>query len=305
MTILPMIKALAPLLWAVCAFALAWQCLGIAREITYVELGDGRRQARSLPLSFRLLLPFAPNLKPLFTGPSFAARRERFDRRIVAGGFEGLLSGWELMALEVINPLAMGLVWCAVVHLFGMLDDTVRAYFWPLAILGVVLFALQPALWLRQTVRARQKSIQRAMPFMIDLLTLSVEAGMDFMGAIQRATAGRRMDALNEEFIRVGNEIRLGTPRQKALRNLAERVDMPDMRSFCFALIQADELGVGIGQILRILSDQMRQKRFDRAERLANEAPVKMLFPLMLFIFPAVFIILLGPILSRVGGGLM
>lgn len=305
MPFLPIFKILAPLLWAGCAAALAWQCLGLAREITYVELGDGRRQERSLPLAFKLLLPFAPNLKPLFLSPAFARRREEIDRRIVAAGFEGLLAGWEFLALKVLNPLVMGLAWCILIHLLGMLDETVSAYFWPLAILGVVLFAIQPGLWLRQTIKARQKSIQRAMPFMIDLLTLSVEAGIDFMSALQRATVGRRMDPLNEELIRVGHEIRLGTPRQKALRNLAARVDMPDMRSFCFALVQADELGVGIGSILRIQSDQMRQKRFDRAERLANEAPVKMLFPLMLFIFPAVFIVLLGPILSRVGGSLL
>ena len=296
---------LAPTLWAACAGLIVWQCLGLTREITYVEIGDGRRQARSLPLAFKILLPFAPNLKRFFLSPSFARRREEIDRRIVAAGFEGLLTGWEFLALQVLNPIAMGLIWCIAIHLIGMLDETVSAYFWPLSLLGIVLFAIQPSLWFKQTIRARQKSIQRAMPFMIDLLTLSVEAGIDFMSAIQRATSGRKMDPLNEELIRVSHEIRLGTTRQKALRNLAARVDMPDMRSFCFALIQADKLGVGIGSILRIQSDQMRQKRFDRAERLANEAPVKMLFPLMLFIFPAVFIVLLGPILSRIGGNLL
>ncbi|MBR0056684.1 MAG: type II secretion system F family protein [Kiritimatiellae bacterium] len=300
-----LLQTLAPALWALCVAALAWQCLDLAREITYVELGDGRRQERSLPLAFRALLPFAANFKPLFTSPAFARRREAIDRRIVAAGFEGLLAGWEFMALQVLNPLAMGALWAVAICLLGTLDDTVRANFWLFELVGVALFAAQPGLWLRQTIRARQKSIQRAMPFMIDLLTLSVEAGIDFMSALQRATAGRRMDPLNEELSRTSHEIRLGTPRRKALRNLAARVDMPDMRSFCSALVQADELGVGIGTILRIQSDQMRQRRFDRAERLANEAPVKMLFPLMLFIFPAVFIVLLGPILSRVAGNIL
>lgn len=297
-----LLQLLAPALWAVCVALIVWHCLGLAREITYVTLGDGRRQERTLPFTFRLLLPLAPNFKALFTSPSFARIRGECDSRIVAAGFEGLLSGWEFLALRVLNPIAMGVVWGVAIYLLGMMDETVRDNFWLLVFAGVALFAVQPGIWLNQTVKARHKSIQRAMPFMIDLLTLSVEAGIDFMSAIQRATAGRKMDPLNEELIRVGHEIRLGAPRQQALRNLAARVDMADMRSFCFALIQADELGVGIGTILRIQSDQMRQKRFDRAERLANEAPVKMLFPLLLFIFPAVFIVLLGPILSRVGG---
>lgn len=297
-----LLQLLAPALWAVCVALIVWHCLGLAREITYVTLGDGRRQERTLPFTFRLLLPLAPNFKALFTSPSFARIRGECDSRIVAAGFEGLLSGWEFLALRILNPIAMGIVWSGAIYLLGMMDETVRDNFWLLVFAGVALFAVQPGVWLNQTVKARHKSIQRAMPFMIDLLTLSVEAGIDFMSAIQRATAGRKMDPLNEELIRVGHEIRLGAPRQQALRNLAARVDMADMRSFCFALIQADELGVGIGTILRIQSDQMRQKRFDRAERLANEAPVKMLFPLLLFIFPAVFIVLLGPILSRVGG---
>lgn len=293
---------LAPVLWALCVSAIVWHCLSLAREITYVTLGDGRRQERTLPLFFKLLLPFAGNFRQLFAGRGFAAKCAAYDRKIVSAGFEGIISGWEFLAIKVLNPVVMGILWTIAIYLIGMMDGTIRANTFLLALLGILLFAFQPDLWLRQTIRARQKSIQKAMPFMIDLLTLSVEAGIDFMSALQRATEGRASTPLNEELVRVNHEIRLGTTRQQALRNLSERVDMPDMRSFAFALIQADELGVGIGTILRIQSDQMRQKRFDRAERLANEAPVKMLFPLMAFIFPAVFIVLLGPILSRVGG---
>jgi tight adherence protein C len=122
---------------------------------------------------------------------------------------------------------------------------------------------------------------------------------MDFMSALQRNCQRRKLDALNEELIRMTREIQVGIPRRIALKNMAVRVDLPELRSVTHALIQADELGVGIGPILRIQSDQIRSRRFDRAEKLANEAPVKMLGPLMLFIFPAVFIILLGPILRQ------
>lgn len=122
---------------------------------------------------------------------------------------------------------------------------------------------------------------------------------MDFMSALQRNCERRKLDPLNEELIRMTGEIQVGTPRRVALRNMAARVRQPDLSSVTHALVQADELGVSIGSILRIQSDQLRSRRFDRAEKLANEAPVKMLGPLMLCIFPAVFVILLGPILSQ------
>jgi tight adherence protein C len=138
-----------------------------------------------------------------------------------------------------------------------------------------------------------------ALPFVLDILTLSVEAGMDFMSALQRNCNSRRLDPLNEELIRMIREVQMGISRRVALRNMAERSRQSDLKAVSYALIQADELGVPIGPILRIQSDQLRQRRFDRAEKLANEAPVKMLGPLLLCIFPAVLIVLLAPILIQ------
>ena len=135
------------------------------------------------------------------------------------------------------------------------------------------------------------------MPFVLDLLTLSVEAGLDFMTAIQRTTERPVVDPLTEELLRVVREIQVGTPRRQALRAMSNRVNLPDMRSLVNALVQADELGVSIGSILRIQADQLRVRRFENAEKLANEAPVKLLAPLVICIFPCVFLILLGPVL--------
>ena len=293
------------LCWAFCAAAVAWYAMSIAGEITYVTLADGRRQERSIPLVFKLLLPLAPNLEALVAHRIFAPSVRRADARLVTAGFEGLIAGWEFVAIRILSPVVMGFFWIVLVSMAAQGDQTIRGMAVPLSMLGVALFALQPQMWLDATVKRRQKSILRAMPFMIDMLTLSVEAGVDFMNALQRSLDGRVPDALTEELVRMNHEIQLGTSRRDALANLAARCDMPDMRSFAYALIQADELGVGIGTILRIQSDQIRQKRFDRAEKMANEAPVKMLGPLMLFIFPAVFIVLLGPILSRVAGDML
>ncbi len=290
--------------WGLAAAGLTWYCLHAAREITYVTLADGRRQERTIPFLLRLMLPLTPNFFRFLMNPAFTRSRELADKRLVAAGFDGLLDGREFLALKFLLPLVFGSLWLILLQGVGNLFPTVAENLLTLSLLGVCLFYIYPVFWLRQTLAARHRSIQRALPFVLDLLTLSVEAGMDFMSALQRNCERRKLDALNEELIRMIREIQLGTPRRVALANMSKRVDLTDLRSVAYSLIQADELGVSIGAILRIQSEQMRQRRFDRAERLANEAPVKLLGPLMLFIFPCVFIILLGPILQQSVGRL-
>ena len=171
-------------------------------------------------------------------------------------------------------------------------------------VFGFVGFVM-PSTTIMSAADKRQNEIMKALPFVLDILTLSVEVGMDFISALQRNCRSRKLDALNEELLRMTKEIQVGSSRRDALRNMAERVRQSDLRSVAFALIQADELGVSIGAILRIQSEQLRSRRFDRAEKLAHEAPTKMLGPLMLCIFPAVFIILLGPVLSQAMKGML
>lgn len=287
--------------WATCVAGLSWYCLNITRQITYVTLADGRKQERRIPFLFRLLLPFAPNLDRLTMRPSFKRTRATADRQLVAAGYEGLLNGQELASLKILMPVVGGAFWFAALRLLAALFPTSELALnlvW-LVLLGIGLLYFYPLLWLRRVLAFRRRAILRALPFVLDLLTLSVEAGMDFMSALQRNCERRKLDPLNEELIRMTREIQIGTPRRVALRNMAQRVDLPDLRSVAHALIQADELGVSIGAVLRIQSEQMRSRRFSLAEKLANEAPVKMLGPLMLFIFPAVFIILLGPVLRQ------
>lgn len=289
------------LAWTAAAALLAIYAASIASEITYVTLADGRKTERKIPLIFRLLLPFVSNLSRVVNRPAFAKSRETADQMIVASGLEGLLSGSEFVALKILVPLVCGSAWALAVFAPAMLDaetfltgNTVL-----IAMLGFLYFYAYPLMWLRSALKKRHFAIMRALPFVLDLLTLSVEAGMDFMSALQRNCNSRRLDPLNEELIRMTREVQMGISRRVALRNMAERSRQGDLKAVSFALIQADELGVPIGPILRIQSDQLRQRRFDRAERLANEAPVKMLGPLLLCIFPAVLIVLLAPILLQ------
>ena len=179
--------------WALCAAGLAAYAASVAREITYVTLADGRKTERRLPLVMRLLLPFVPNLRRLVGGRQFAAVRAQADQMIVSGGLEGLLTGAEFVALKFLVPIVCGVAWAAFVFaLSGLLPDSfVSDNRVLLVLMGVLVFYAYPLMWLRGTVKRRHFAIMRALPFVLDLLTLSVEAGMDFMSALQRNCEAR------------------------------------------------------------------------------------------------------------------
>ena len=170
----------------------------------------------------------------------------------------------------------------------------------PLGIAALILFPLLgaacPLLWLRDRIRTRTQSIVRSLPWAVDLLTLSVEAGLDFTAALAKVVEKGRRGPLADELSVAIKELRLGKTREEALRNLARRAGVGALSSFVQALAQADRMGTPLGKVLRILSTQMRVERTQRAEKLANEAPVKLLLPLILFIFPTLFLVLFGPI---------
>jgi tight adherence protein C len=170
------------------------------------------------------------------------------------------------------------------------------------AIGGVVGFYL-PVLWLRSKIRSRQHEIQKALPDALDMLCISVEAGLGFDAAMAKVIE-KWDNELCRTFARASAEIRLGKLRREALRDMAQRCDVPDLSNFIAAVIQADQLGVSIAKVLRIQSEQMRIKRRQRAEELANQAPVKMVIPLVFLVFPTILIILLGPaMLTLMGSG--
>lgn len=151
-----------------------------------------------------------------------------------------------------------------------------------------------PNLLLQSRIDRRQKEIRKAMPDALDLLTICVEAGLGFDGAMSRVNQ-KWDNELSLAFGRVLREIQLGKLRREALRDMADRIGIPEMTSFVASIIQSEQLGVSMAKVLRIQSDQMRIKRRQRAEEEAHKAPVKMLFPMVLLIFPSLLIILLGP----------
>jgi tight adherence protein C len=293
------------LMFLAAALAIAWQIVRTAQHATYITLADGRRQERSLPLLIRLVLPFCSVVPAFITeNKSLEESRHRISKKLIAGGYEGLIEAHEVIALRAMMPLGLGVALCVLLR-FSFdsmppgIGGALEARQYLLYLMLLLLLGFYPDFWLKASVAKRHKSIERALPFVLDLLTLSVESGLDFMTGISRIIQYRKIDPLSEELIRVFREIQVGRSRKVALQNFSERIDHSDIRSVTNALVQADELGTGIGTALRIQSDQNRGKRFQRAEKLGNEAPVKMLFPLIAFIFPSVFLILLGPVILQ------
>jgi tight adherence protein C len=164
--------------------------------------------------------------------------------------------------------------------------------------IGGVLGYLLPGMWLGQQIKKRKHNIVKALPDALDLLTISVEAGLAFDLALMRVSE-KWDNELSNEFKRVLTDTRLGRARRDALKDMAVRTGVEDVQTFTAAIIQAEQLGVSIGKILRIQSDQMRIRRRQRAEEAAHKAPIKMLIPMAFLIFPSLFVVILGPAVPR------
>lgn len=168
-------------------------------------------------------------------------------------------------------------------------------YSFVFAFVGVLFGWFAPDLVLRSKTDARSKEIQRALPDVLDLLVISVEAGLGFDAAIQRMV-DKRSDALALEFARVLAEMRVGRSRRDAFRDMSLRTHVADLNNFVGAILQADQLGVSVTRVLQVQAEQMRVLRRQRAEEKAAQLQLKMIFPLAIFIFPALCVVIMGPI---------
>ncbi len=172
------------------------------------------------------------------------------------------------------------------------------------AAVGWVFGYIAPVFYLKSKRDERRNDIQRGLPDVLDILTVSVEAGLGFDAALSKVVE-KTKGTLTDEFNKTMQEMKMGKSRKDALRDLGKRTGVDDMLQFVNSIIQADQLGVRIGNVLRVQSEDIRQKRKQRAEEKAMKAPIKILFPLLLFIFPAIFIIILGPAVINIMNNLL
>lgn len=198
--------------------------------------------------------------------------------------------------------LALPLAAAGIALLFGMLTGTSAATF---ALAAAAVGWIAPAFHVGARVRKRQKELRLALPDALDSLVVCVEAGLGLNQAMLRVAEEIRhiSTLMSEELVLTNLEIRAGTPRDDALRNLAERTGLDDLRSLVTMLIQTDRFGTSIAQALRVQADTLREKRRQRAEEAAAKTSIKMLFPLIFFIFPAMFVITLGPAVIQLISG--
>jgi tight adherence protein C len=158
---------------------------------------------------------------------------------------------------------------------------------------------MAPTVWLRDRIQARRRETLKTLPFFLDVITLCVEAGLNLTGALAQAVAKGPAGALRDELARVLRDVRAGKARLDALHSLADRMNEPAISGLVSALVQADGMGMSLGPVLRAQAEQRRAERFARAEKLAMEAPVKLLLPLIAFIFPCTFAVLAFPIAMK------
>jgi tight adherence protein C len=275
---------------AALAAALAW--LALRATLASVPLEDRRWRDRP-PLAWRIgwpvLRPLAALLAPVLP-PRWRAAQARMLRQ---GGLDLALDAAHVSAACLLAALALaGATWLA-------LDAANGAATGPAALAAAVLGLAWPLSWLRRRRDARLRAIGRALPFYLDVVTLSVESGANLTGALRHAVAKGPTGPLRAELERVLRDVQTGRPRADALRAMADRLELPAVGSWVAALVAAERHGAGLGPILRAQAEQRREERFQQAEKAAMKAPVKMLFPLLVFIFPCTFVLLGFPVVVR------
>ncbi len=249
----------------------------------------------SLPFSQRFLLPILRAVGSRIAKRAPQERMNQLRRRLALAGNPGNLSAPEFLAIRSVAAILMGPLLGGFLFIAGQGTTFVLGGL----VLGAAIGYYYPNAYVSRKVKDRQKAIERGLPDAIDLLTICVEAGLAFDLSLKRVTE-KWQTPLTEEFARVLTDMRLGRARRDALKDMVERTGVEDLAALVSAIIQADQLGIGIVQVLRVQSEQLRTRRRQRAEEQAQKAPVKIIFPMVLFIFPAIYVVVLGPAIPKI-----
>jgi tight adherence protein C len=243
-------------------------------------------------------------MRPLIQRLARAGRRQeggmiqRIDAKLEKAGYPGGLRGADWVGVKLLALIGFAIL----MFLLGLLLTRQFPVALLFALVGAAIGYIAPEFWLGRRMRARAMAMTLQLPDALDLLTISVEAGLGFDAALQKVV-DKMEGPLVDEFRQALAEVRMGRPRREALRDVATRADSQPVSNFVGAIVQAEQLGVPIAKVLQIQSNQLRIERRQRAEEAAAKAPVKMLFPMVGCIFPTIFIVILGPAIVTVMGG--
>jgi tight adherence protein C len=274
----------------------------VSRAIAKVP-AESREYKDSPPLGFRLIWRPVQWISH-FIGPCISGKsHQRLLSKLRQAGVDYAINPTQYLAARLVGAAMCGAISCFVLSSVdnprfiaaGISSST----YLQIAVFGALFGWIYPALWLNDRLALRRQETLRSFPFYLDIITLCVEAGLNMQGAMNQAVDKGPNGVLRNEFQRVLRDIRAGKPRAEALRHMAVRLNQACATNFVSAVIQAEAVGMNLGPILRAQADQRRVERFLRAEKLAMEAPVKMLFPLIAFIFPCTFIVLFFPIVMQ------
>jgi tight adherence protein C len=257
---------------------------------------DEFQQLLAEPFLGRIVRPIAGSILQMLGGVLPHNYRERVHLQLLYAGLANRYRAEEIITLQVLASI-LGLLFAVFLLAVDMLSGGLAIL--ALALLPIV-GAQLPRSWLERQVEDRKDAIRRDLPDTLDLLAISVEAGLGFEAALG-VVCDNFESPLAEEFARTLREMELGLPRREALHNLKRRTEVPELSNFVLTLTQADALGMPVGRVLKISAEEMRKKRQQWAREKAAKLPVKILFPLVLFIFPAIFVVLLGPAASDIG----
>jgi tight adherence protein C len=299
---------------AAAAFAIILIALGIAGgssvdpvQARLTQLGT--MQAKNLeemelqqPFLDRTLRPLAGRLSGSVSRFTSASFTQSTEKRLAMAGNPGDLVIADWLGIKAVSAVAFAIGFF-LLAMFLLGTGVVLAVL--LGAVGVAFGYIAPEFWLGRRVRARQHAILLQIPDALDLLTISVRAGLGFDAALAKVVE-KMVGPLTDEFRRALAEVRMGKARRDALRDIVPRTEVGPLTNFIGAIIQAEQLGVSISKVLQVQSEQLRIERRQRAEEAAAKAPIKMLFPLVGCIFPSLFVVILGPaiilIIKNLGG---
>lgn len=257
-------------------------------------VADSVPKPNAKPLLVRALWPWVEALVPVCRPLLSWHMRRRYERLLAQAGMNGLWTPHQLCAFQcVVALLAAAFTGVAVIETLS------PASVWVSAIVVGALAGTWPVQGMRQKIRRRKRAMLRELPFLLDMVTLCVEAGLNLHGALLQAASNGPAGPLRDELLHTLADIRTGATRQDALTQWADRSDLPALHHFVAAVAQAEQSGMSLGPVLRAQADQRRSERFLYAEKLALEAPVKMMFPLIFCIFPCSFLIIAFPIAGK------